>query len=750
MTYKSVASDGVDVGGRVGGLAFRIFVSMLAFAGCISSGGYVTQAIQVADAGSTGGSFPPRGSGGSQSGGGGSSVKGSGGSTNSGGSTGSGGSASTGGATSPEGGPSSGGSVGSGGRSSSGGTIGSGGAASTLCGNGRIDTGEDCEGTTLNGKTCGSLGFSGGVLACAASCLFNTSACSSTGSTTPKINITASRTVCSAPCGVFFDATTSSGLQDNDYVSANFNWDFDSTNVNPTGAHRQTIGFATAHVFDVPGTYQVSVRVQDLAGRAASTMIPITVSTMTGTTYYLAARGSDSNTGTSMDKPLLTLRAALSHAATNVAILARRGDTFMMGTDEYDLDVAGPFLLSAYTDPAAPSTAAPILSSATNGNILVLGFHSGQDMRLTDLHIISTNQAGQGIWNDSANNLVERVEIEGVGISAGGSLTFNINPVSDPSFFVDCHAHDFVGYGLWGNKPKHFAMIGSTIERYTGQDHGIRIQGGRSTGTIIDPGIAGPSYFAENTVAPLPITGPTASFDSTAFRGDDTDIVYVNNVATSIISFTPQNLQVTEHISNVLVEGNTLHSYISLRAQHVVIRDNVFVDPDPVVANPNPVIDVEGHPLLPTNYVDQIFVYNNTAYIFPPSGASTSDAIHFLQHLTTTGSVTIRNNIFVNGYTNNRSSYVTSDGMGTEIEDHNLGFAPDVSGTWMGAPAGTGDLVGDPKFVSTDITNPKAFRLSSGSPGIGTGATTSAYQDFSGVTRRVGAGWDMGAYQLTQ
>jgi len=50
---------------------------------------------------------------------------------------------------------------------------------STLCGNGKIDTGEECDGAELDGKTCldPSIGGTGGVLQCDSSCHFDTSHC---------------------------------------------------------------------------------------------------------------------------------------------------------------------------------------------------------------------------------------------------------------------------------------------------------------------------------------------------------------------------------------------------------------------------------------------------------------------------------------------------------------------------------------------------------------------------------------------
>jgi cysteine-rich repeat protein len=48
------------------------------------------------------------------------------------------------------------------------------------CGNGTIDTGEECDGTKLGGGTCVSRGYDKGTLTCTASCTFNESACTKT------------------------------------------------------------------------------------------------------------------------------------------------------------------------------------------------------------------------------------------------------------------------------------------------------------------------------------------------------------------------------------------------------------------------------------------------------------------------------------------------------------------------------------------------------------------------------------------
>ncbi|MFA5047423.1 MAG: hypothetical protein WC516_00090 [Patescibacteria group bacterium] len=50
---------------------------------------------------------------------------------------------------------------------------------SSLCGNGSIDKGEECDGNNLNNSSCSSRGFSSGSLRCAGDCHFDLSECSS-------------------------------------------------------------------------------------------------------------------------------------------------------------------------------------------------------------------------------------------------------------------------------------------------------------------------------------------------------------------------------------------------------------------------------------------------------------------------------------------------------------------------------------------------------------------------------------------
>lgn len=53
--------------------------------------------------------------------------------------------------------------------------------ASSVCGNGILETGEQCDGSALAGQTCASRGYASGTLTCNSNCTFNTSGCSSGG-----------------------------------------------------------------------------------------------------------------------------------------------------------------------------------------------------------------------------------------------------------------------------------------------------------------------------------------------------------------------------------------------------------------------------------------------------------------------------------------------------------------------------------------------------------------------------------------
>jgi hypothetical protein len=415
---------------------------------------------------------------------------------------------------------------------------------------------------------------------------------------------------------------------------------------------------------------------------------------------------------------------ALAKAGVQGSVLLRRGDTFK--ATALEMSGNGPLLLGAYTDPAAPSTAAPILSLSAGNDAVTLG---GQDMRIVDVHVVSTGSAGNGIVTGT-NTVLQRVEIEGT-----GTIAFSISSAASPVFIVDCHAHDFVGYGGYGDRISRFAMIGTTLQRFGGGQHGFRMQGG--DGAVV----------VDNTV----ISNDTDSAQSAlTFRGNNGHLVVVGNRVNRLLDFAPQNEVSVERVTDVLAEGNVLNDprrgsgvyYIGMiiQAQHVVVRNNLFI-------NPAIAVSVEGHPKLPTNFTDRVAIYNNTSYYAAGGG----DDVHFVTQLRTTGSLVVRNNIFYSGSTiGPQSGFIENTPSGILTEDHNLSFAPNIKGTWANQAKGTGSIVGDPKFMSTDLVSADAFKLSTGSAAIDIGTAAPVFEDIGGSPRPAGPAADMGAYEFKQ
>jgi hypothetical protein len=310
--------------------------------------------------------------------------------------------------------------------------------------------------------------------------------------------------------------------------------------------------------------------------------------------------------------------------------------------------------------------------------------------------------------------------------------------------FADCNFHDFKAYGCYSNAADSLNFIGTSITKFSGDGagslHGIRIDGTQGVGQPIH----GKHFISENTV----LAGNGAVFTATEIHGNTSDAVMAYNHDDRPIAATPVNHQTEEQVSNVLFEGNFVQdpdedSLINIVANHVVARNNVIV-------NANIAITVVGWELEAQNWVDQIVVQNNTAFYCPQNAATYMFPGNFAQHATTTGSLTLQNNLYYVCTNNTGSEMLLGVVTGTETIDHNLLYSSIVAATNPGV--GSNGKASDPMFsmVPADsvapVSSPAVFALEPGSPAIGAGTLTTAYQDLNGIPRPQG-GWDIGALQ---
>src|SRR5688500_7879080 len=85
----------------------------------------------------------------------------------------------------------------------------------------------------------------------------------------------------------------STALKTGDVLGAKFEWDFGD----PTGKYNQLTGFNAAHMYDKAGTYTVTLRVTNAAGKVGVATQKITVAATTRRFVYVSPTGNDANTG---------------------------------------------------------------------------------------------------------------------------------------------------------------------------------------------------------------------------------------------------------------------------------------------------------------------------------------------------------------------------------------------------------------------------------------------------------------------
>ena len=176
--------------------------------------------------------------------------------------------------------------------------------AAAVCGNGIVESGEQCDGANLSGATCSSLGFTGGSLSCTISCSFNTAACTNTSfdTTPPQVNITG---IDNAPIrgnrNAGASASDASGVAwvkfylDSNYISTDTTAPYNAvvvTTTVPDGTH--TISATAADNYGNTATAYKSVII-DNTQPAVSITAPASGSLLGNNTTTIQASASDLN-----------------------------------------------------------------------------------------------------------------------------------------------------------------------------------------------------------------------------------------------------------------------------------------------------------------------------------------------------------------------------------------------------------------------------------------------------------------------
>jgi len=516
-----------------------------------------------------------------------------------------------------------------------------------------------------------------------------------------------------APLAVFFDVTESSGLLGDDYINTNFNWDFGDL----LGSYNNTRGFVSAHVFENPGVYTVTVHGTDPSGINTIKTIKIEVKPFSGETFYIASSGDDLNSG-SQAEPFLTVSKAISKLKENTRILFNRGDIFNT-TGQYINFINGPVIIGAYGSGNKPI----LVSSENNWGIIYIDQYT-DDLRIMDLNLVgSTSDRNsvikqRGMNFQGTNILGLRIEIENV---AGDAVA--VSSASSNIFIFDSFFHDYSSYGCF-SEADNMAFVGNISLRQDGNEHFYRTQMGVG------------QFLAFNSFSDI-----VSSKSAIQIRGNGTkNVVIVGNRVDQSIGVNPQNDVKEEYISYCVIEGNTCFSSIRITAKNIVLRNNLLSGP----------IYFYKHPLV--GIPERVYVFNNTFY-----GNMTNMIQGDIIHLD------VRNNCIystaLESYSkavhliNVPSNYVEVDysnyyfpNKETDIWNTLGGLEYKTIQSWINSGNDIHSIFTDPKFISTNPTSVDYLKPSFLSPLIDRGGGIPVFTDFTGKLRS-DTNIDIGAYE---
>lgn len=536
-----------------------------------------------------------------------------------------------------------------------------------------------------------------------------------------------------APLAVFANAAKlTTGLAGNDHLNPNYIVDWDATGVDPSGLGNQELGFMSAHVYTLPGTYSVRMAVLDPLGNFAVSM-PITVTVQDpniqfmppyGQTFCFATTNApDFSACPTQDssKHIITnniANAISTYGGAHRRLLLHRGDTWY--ENGIIVPQAGPQSIGAYPNSSSVTGPAPrIISNGVNYQFIISG-NNTNDLRISDLELVG-NYAGGALDPNLGgismhlsqhglllNNKIRNVNFHGISTGDADTLIVANNSITDSG-----------QYGMYGGANR-LGIIRNTIHNLSVQMHGIRIN---DTDTA-------PDYLLikGNRLTNL------ASFTAITARGNNEEILISDNYAEKIITFAPQNSTSAEYVKNVVFERNTqrpaigstsLGQGVGCTAENVIIRNNVWENAGVAVGLPN-------HPLVPS--CANVFIYNNT--FFNPTNVL-YDEHHFLWADSNARKVWLFNNLYYSASSTNWGSAIHFAAPLHElISAKNMYYAPNQGASWLqfDSPFGGGSLSAwkalgqeilstnsNPQFESTNQNSPSYLKLAAGSPAIDSG-----------------------------
>lgn len=348
-------------------------------------------------------------------------------------------------------------------------------------------------------------------------------------------------------------------------LTTQYHWDFGD----PSGRYNDLTGWNAGHIYDVPGTYKVTLDVTDAAGQSSIAVSMVNVAPDIRPVIYVDNNGVDSNDGATPKQAVETAARAFQLAGSNTKVEFRRGQTFHVNQtlmlNGHDIFVG------AYGAGAEPV----LMRDAGDGPVTLFIAPAAYNTTIDGLTFDSPNPAVNGVGNELS---VAGVWAGSTNVVVRGCTFLNLEDDVDG----EAQPHGIIvqdntsplmtglrGYFCWVDGTD-WSILGNTVANTTRQ-HVVRGNDMAIKGVLI----------ADNDFAKVCRAEDPAEIMKTVidFRAGSYIYVAHNMLRYGTVAFYPDEIATAnESVSWVVVENNWMSGQLKFGngVYHAMVRNNIL------------------------------------------------------------------------------------------------------------------------------------------------------------------------------
>jgi len=549
---------------------------------------------------------------------------------------------------------------------------------------------------------------------------------------------TASRYNGVAPLSVLFDASgtvTDGSVTTRPFHDIEYKWDFVDAAGSPVkgttwstgsqaasatcssspynGCRNNATGAVAAHVFEIPGVYNVKLTATDGTNKVSNSCARIVVQDPATLTTACVANGITPTAGDANGcPPTATLfynassfNTALTTAITAGAkrVLFRKGDTFVASA-EYAIGAAGPGIIGAYG-----TGSSPYISMTASGKYASILKFNNSDWRVMDLAVDGTGTADQFAFNSTVANQITLLRVTASHFL--GDVNFNNADqlaVIDSNFSLGGSNSTGSNFGVWCGICTNVSLLGNNMYLNTINSHNTRLQG------VNKFVVSNSTQIGSDRDEPITVRGNTQ-------YGVLSDNKFVDN----IVTVKPQNSTSNEYQHDIVFErnwfvaGSNSGPSFAIEGSGITVRNNIF---DLSLA-PGSAINIAYNNTVGAPKPDLVNVYNNTIYNSTANNGNLApfNVIAYFGPLDGSCHSEVKNNLAYSPNTFNAAPKLIQINSGSPV-------ITGAAGTF--GNSSDSQIKTSPAFASATPTNPADYAIGTGSYAHNTGVSLPVLSDF--------------------